>query len=273
MISSRVRQFVVAALLAVSVSVTVFAIRYGQPDNGQHPYVGIVVFYDQAGVPQWRCTGTLISPTLLLTAGHCTELERGAQVWFDEHSADLTRAGYPYTGGVTGTAHTYPEWEGGLYLPNTGDAGVVVLREPVTLPAGFSFPQLAPAGYLDQLATARGQKDVMFKVVGYGLQQVRPFYSAVRDRLWGWVQLVNLRSALTDGYNIQTTNAPGKGTGGSGTCFGDSGGAIFTGSNQIVAVNSFVLNDYCAGASFGYRVDRAEVQDWITSCLDGTCDE
>lgn len=247
----------VAVALAVALSATVYAVKYGVPDDGEHPYVGLVVFYDSDNVPQWRCTGTLISPTVLLTAGHCTELEGPAQVWFDEN-VNLV-PGYPYSGGVKGTAYMYPD---GSVFPNTGDVGVVVLEDEVTL---NNYPSLAPVGYLDDLATARGQKSVNFKVVGYGLQAVKPFYLAFRQRLKAWVQLVNLNSALNDGYNIQTTNAPGKGTGPGGICFGDSGGAIFNEANQIVAVNSFVLNDNCAGASFGFRVDTQDVQEWVLS--------
>jgi hypothetical protein len=118
---------------------------------------------------------------------------------------------------------------------------------------------------------ARGTKNVNFEVVGYGLQSVKPEISDFRFRLKAWVQLVNLRSALTDGYNIQTTNSPGKGTGPGGTCFGDSGGAIFrvdpAGNHLIVGVNSFVLNPNCAGPAFGYRVDRQPVQEWINGLL------
>jgi hypothetical protein len=263
MLSKRALRGLLGLTLALSVSATVLAVRYGVADDGEHPYVGLIVFYNAAGTPQWRCTGTLISPTVVLTAGHCAELNESAQVWFGERATD--NVGYPYTGGVTGRAHTYPGWRGGLYLPDTGDAGVVVLDEPVD--ADF-YPALAPVGYLDDLATARGTKDVNFEVVGYGLQEVRPRYSAIRDRLKAWVQLVNLRSALTDGYNLQTTNAQGKGTGGGGICFGDSGGAIFNRAHGIVAVNSFVLNENCAGSSFGYRVDKPDVQEWINSFLD-----
>lgn len=257
-------QSVLATILAVCAGATVLAVRYGVPDNGEHPYVGLIVFSDASGAPQWRCTGTLLSPTVMLTAGHCTELNGPARVYFEEHAAN--QIGYPSSGGVTGQAYTYPGWRGGLFLPDTGDAGVVVLDQPAG-PAGYPYPALAPVGYLDQLDTARGRQPVSFKVVGYGLQSVRPTLSAVRDRLKAWVQLVNLRSALTDGFNLQTTNAPGAGTGGGGTCFGDSGGAIFTGTNAIVAVNSFVLNSNCAGASFGYRVDTADVQQWVLSFL------
>ncbi|MGE0815722.1 MAG: trypsin-like serine protease [Vicinamibacterales bacterium] len=259
---SRLVRITLTAALTLMVSAAVMAVRFGDPDNGEHPYVGLIVFSDTSGTPQWRCTGTLIAPTVMLTAGHCTELNGPARVWFQEKAAQQT--GYPFSGGITGRAYTYPGWQGGLYLPDTGDTGVVVLDQAVSLPF---YPPLAPAGYLDDLATARGLKDVNFKVVGYGLQSVKPQLSSVRDRLKAWVQLVDLRSALTDGFNIQTTNAQGKGTGGGGTCFGDSGGAIFTGTNHIVAVNSFVLNDNCAGASFGYRVDQAAVQSWIATFI------
>ncbi len=71
-------------------------------------------------------------------------------------------------------------------------------------------------------------------------------------------KLVNLRSALTKGYNLHTSNNPGKGHGTSGgACFGDSGGPVLY-NDEIVAVTSFGLNYNCKGADFAYRVDT----DW-----------
>jgi V8-like Glu-specific endopeptidase len=46
--------------------------------------VGLVVFYNSAGSPLHRCSGTMVSPTTLLTAGHCTAGTAAARVWFDE---------------------------------------------------------------------------------------------------------------------------------------------------------------------------------------------
>ena len=254
--------FTIVGLLILATPAS--AVTFGQPDNGQHPYVGLAVFYAH-GAPQWRCSGTLMTPTVFLTAGHCTS-DGGAtpidsaQVWFDEHVT--TASGYPNSGGVTGTPIPHPNWTGGLTVPNTHDVGVVILNTAVT---DKGFGKLAPAGYLDGLATQRGQQDVSFTVVGYGLQEVKPRFSALRDRLKATVKLVNLTSLLTDGYNIQTSNDPGKAHRG-GTCFGDSGGPVFAGgfeSNLVVGVNSFVLNENCKGAAFAHRTDIADTLNFL----------
>lgn len=239
----------VAASLAAAVglSTPAAAVTNGQPDNGAHPFVGLIVFYDSADAPMHRCTGTMISSTTMLTAGHCTSGTASAQVWFDEHVT--TGAGYPLSGGITGDPVTYPGYTGAI--PDTGDVGVVLLDSA----PGLGAASIAPVGALDSLATQRGRQNVRFDVVGYGLQEVKPREMAERSRLRASVRLVNLTSALTDGYNIHHSGAPG--TGG-GTCFGDSGGPVFSeASFEIVAVTSFGLNANCAGGGFGYRVDTA----------------
>ena len=45
------------------------AITNGQPDGNRHPYVGLIVFDDAEG-PAWRCSGSLLPPEVVLTAGH-----------------------------------------------------------------------------------------------------------------------------------------------------------------------------------------------------------
>jgi len=64
------------------------AITNGQPDGNNHPYVGLVVFdvLDGNGnqVPSHRCSASLLTPTVVLTAGHCTDGTYAARIWFDE---------------------------------------------------------------------------------------------------------------------------------------------------------------------------------------------
>jgi hypothetical protein len=242
-----------AALVGIGVAAPAEAITNGQPDGNNHPMVGLVVFYNSSGTPTHRCSGTMISSKVLLTAGHCTYGAASAQVWFNEHVT--TSLGYPLTGGFTGKPHTYT-YNGALSLPDTGDVGVVVLQKK----PGVGAASVAGVGTLDNMAV-QDQRQVTFDVVGYGLQDIRPTQMAERSRLWATTRIVNLGSALTDGYNIHQSAAPG--TGG-GTCFGDSGGPVFLqGTYTIVGVNSFVLNQNCAGAGFAYRVDVAGANAFI----------
>lgn len=250
---------VLAVLLVALVAVMpVFAVMFGAPDGNGHPYIGLVVFYDEAGTPLWRCSGTLLSPTVFLVAGHCTDGTASAQVWFESSAVGT---GYPYTGGVTGDTYTHPNfiWQ----IPNTSDVGIVVLDHRVKM---GTYGQLPPLGYVDQLAAQPGV--VQVDLVGYGLQGVMPLYSADKERYAGDAFLKALGSSLTDGYNIQVSSDPGNGNGSGGLCFGDSGGPVLAdGTNIVLGVNSFVINSYCRGNGFSYRVDIANAQNFILPFL------
>ena len=146
---------------------------------------------------------------------------------------------------------------------DTKDVGIVILDQPIILP---EYGVLAPAGSLDVLATRRGLQEVTFTASGYGLTKSNPVrVTSFRERLMATGTLVNLRNALTDGFNLQTIG-PGRGRG--GTCSGDSGGPVFYGpstSNTIVGVTSFGLNPYCKGVDFAFRTDTEAVIAWIVS--------
>ena len=265
-----------------------FGITKNWVEDNEHPYVGLAVFYDSNGDFLWRCSGSLISPTKFLTAGHCADTAEGAvtaRVYFQQDAgANYDPAteldpvtGYPEfcaigTLGTTcatvsaGKIHNFG-FANFAGFPNTRDVGVLILDQPIAL---SEYGQLPSAGQLDNLGTARGKKDTVFTVSGYGLSYSSQEHSAVpsisfRVRLMANSTLVNLNSAQTAGYNVQTQ---GNGNDRGGTCSGDSGGPVFLGgstSNLIVAVTSFGLNAICRGTDFGYRVDRTEVLNWINS--------
>src|SRR2546430_13387356 len=77
--------FALAALAAIATPV--FAITGNWVDDNEHPFVGLVVFYDASGAFIWRCSGSLISPTKFVTAGHCADTAEGAasaRVYFQQ---------------------------------------------------------------------------------------------------------------------------------------------------------------------------------------------
>ncbi|MBA2362801.1 MAG: trypsin-like serine protease [Chloroflexia bacterium] len=267
---------IVLGLFAATAS-SAQAITGNYVEDNEHPFVGLVVFYDEAGEFIGRCSGSLLTSTVFLTAGHCTDGATTARVYFQQdaganYDPDTEVdpvSGYPETcaAGTLGvTCATSDEvynygYDGFASFPNTRDAGLVILDQPITL---AEYGVLAQAGSLDRLATRRGRQDLTFTSSGYGLTRVNPvFLESYRSRLMATSRLTNLRSALTGGFNLQL-NGNGRDRG--GTCFGDSGGPVFYGgysSNTIVGVTSFGLNGNCAGVDFAYRTDQAAVIAWI----------
>jgi secreted trypsin-like serine protease len=255
-------------LLLVVFIIPVAAVQFGELDGDDHPHVGLLVF-DVGGSPAWRCSGTLLSPTVMLTAGHCTFGTSGGRVWFEpDVGAGRPDNGYPFGGGTSiefVEIYTHPEYiDAAFYLY---DVGVVILAESVYLD---TYGTLADIGLLDRLAVRRGLQDQSFTVVGYGLQSVVPSLQADLVRYQGSVQLIDVRgtAGIPAGTSASFTNNPGKGNGSGGTCFGDSGGPIFYGdSNVIAAVTSYGLNANCAGTGGGYRVDTVDDQAFINQFL------
>ena len=257
--------FSVIVILAVAVS-PVGAVTDGELDGNGHPYVGLMVAQTEAGAPLWRCSGTLITPTLFLTAGHCTEAPAAhVEIWFAaDVESGIPANGYPFNGDVGGTPHTHPQ-----YNPNAFflfDLGVVVLDEPVVMSQYGALPGL---NQLDSLKTRRGQQDVIFTAVGYGLQMSFPDAASwkehnLRVRMVAHPKLNQINGGIVGDFSLLLSNNTNTG----GTCFGDSGGPNFIGdSNVIGGVTSFGLNGNCAGTGGVYRVDRADDLNWLATFL------
>jgi secreted trypsin-like serine protease len=256
-----------AAALTLSLAAPATAITFGQPDDGQHPFVGIMVALveNDAGElePGWRCSGTLVDPTHFLTAGHCTYGADSVEVWFDEE-VDRDLSTYPVGGedSVTGSPYTHPDYDDAAFYLN--DLGMVVLDEPVALDEYGLLPEL---GYFDDFFVKRGQNKQEFTAVGYGLQRSMPdqtgLTEAELERRQATLRIINQDAAFGEkkaGNSVLFTNNAA----GGGTCSGDSGGPIFVaGTTTVAAVTSFGMNSICAGTGGGYRVDTADDLDWL----------
>jgi Trypsin len=268
-----------AAVLVMTTAVPAGAITGDYAQDNEHPFVGLVVFYDAEGAFHHRCSGALLTPTVFLTAGHCTAGASSARVYFQQDAgADWSPgseavSGYP-SACAPGTEGTLCATSQEMYnygftgldaVPETKDAGLVILEQPIAL---TEYASLAAPGTLDTLSARRGQQETTFTASGYGVTEVNPVSTtSFRERLMAESRLTNLTSASNDGYNVQT-NGNGKDRG--GTCTADSGGPLFYGpteSNIITGITSFGHSRYCKGTGFSYRTDRQEVIDWIASSM------
>lgn len=234
----------IVVVLSVILAGSALAITNGQPDGDNHPYVG-VAFGPSAGGGHAFCSTAAISPTVLVTAAHCFV---GPDVWviFAETLPSVSS----YTGTWTPDPDYCPGCGGGLPGFNTHDVAVIVLDEPVTLPR---YAQLPAEGLVDTLPM---RTDV--DLVGYGRQFDQgggPRYpeDGSLTRYYAPTQLVASNHAISDEY-IKLTANPAQGKG--GFCFGDSGGPdLLGGTDIILAVNSYLTSENCAGVTYSNRID------------------
>src|SRR5215218_8725772 len=158
-----------------------------EPDF-EHEYVGLIVFYDEDGEFLWRCSGSLLTDRVFLTAGHCTDIGEGAvsaRIYFEQDAgANYDPAtgvdpvsGYPETGGITAStiySYGFANFAG---FPQTRDVGLAILDAPVqtVYPDINTYASLAAAGTLDTYGTGQ---DAPVTVSGYGLSFTNPAMTA-----------------------------------------------------------------------------------------------
>lgn len=217
-----------AALMATAAS----AINTGGfPDNGRHPNVGAILVPARSGIGYAEvCSGTLVSPTLFLTASHCTAFlesdPRPEYVTFDESEVENNP-----TGLIPATALTNPAYKGGY----RDDVSLMRLDTPVN---DITPAPLPPLGYLDSVGLTQASK---MTVVGYGTREQvvgngPPTFPFEGSREYA----IGSFNALTPQWLKMSQNAA---HGDSGACYGDSGGPTFLGagddeSDIVVAVTS-----------------------------------
>jgi V8-like Glu-specific endopeptidase len=257
----RALMLLVAGVLFLSMAPPAGAVTDGVPDGDGHPYVGLMVAQAEDGNPLWRCSGTLLSSSVFLTAGHCTEAPAAhIEIWFDaDVESGIPANGYPFTGDVGGTPYTHPQYDPtAFYL---FDLGVVMLDEWKEMEEYGVLPQL------NQLDSLRPRRSTTFTAVGYGLQKAFPTAADWKEerqriRMVAYPHLVQINTGFTGDGSLVLSNNTNTG----GTCFGDSGGPNFVGrTNVIGGVTSFGLNWTCGGTGGVYRVDRSDDLAWLAT--------
>ena len=154
------------------------AVTDGELDGDGHPQV-VLLLMEVGGKPMYRCSATLLSPTVVLTAGHCTsnypdEPYSGMRVFY-ESDVQNGNNNYPYAGpnsveAVSWAAH--PLYETAPFFVH--DVGVVILQEPGIVLDADKYGKLPTVDQFDAFKTKRGQQKVTFTSVGYGLQESFP---------------------------------------------------------------------------------------------------
>jgi Trypsin len=236
----------VASLAAgVAVAAPAAAITNGSPDGQGHPNVGGLVASAPYSDGTWiYCSGTLISPTVFLTAAHCDEGTPRVRVSFSSayQDGDTTYAG---------TFHADPAYDQAQSDPH--DIAVVVLDKPVK---GIAPARLPAAGSLANLPTTQ-----QFTSVGYGAYTVtnQPgghayLYDDVRGVATGTLNATN-PAWLRISMNPSTDNG--------GTCYGDSGGPNFLGTSDVVAATTITGDAVCRSTNVDYRLDTPSARAFL----------
>ena len=281
----RIRTALAALAVTVLASVTsagpAAAITGGEPDGNDHPNVGLILFYDATG--RYRCTATLISPTVLLTAAHCTDGVVGSvlvtfktaisQTGDPKPFADAANPAAGYTdaeiaaqGALSGTAYTHDQYSDFTDTANWNDVGVVVLDEPVV---GIEPATIAPLHYLDQF-TPRILNKTAFDVVGYGTEVRQAESGPQKPTPMSYPLIRRQTSVIGQKLTAQILQANGNehdNRAGGGTCFGDSGGPIFH-DGLIAGVTSYGYTDNCRYLDGYQRVDITAAQNFINPFID-----
>jgi secreted trypsin-like serine protease len=241
-------------------------------DGTAHPSVVALLYRTPDGSKAYQyCTGTLISPTVVLTASHCNDglLETG---W------DLIVTNDPVLPPVDGTGWFAADLKNVAAVKQVvmnplyqrgyrDDVSAQVLGKPLAV-AKRDFPALPVAGVLDQMQAEGTLRSTPTTVLGYGTIQktVVPGSGPV------FLDSSERRSAVLytkslDAVWIHQEMSISKDQG--GACYGDSGGPSLmelNGRTTVVGVTS-TGDNACYATNVSSRVDTAAALGFLAGVL------
>jgi len=235
-------------------------ITNGKLDGGAHPYVGTIALLEADGSWSNRCSGSLISSTVFLTAGHCVVnrlLGRAHGTYGVSFDADFYG---PTRTIITGTYFLHPQWAQG---PSSGsipnDIGVILLDAAVS---DRGLATLPGADLLTQLAEQGGLRSQKFTLVGYGATDASRgggFRVGVDGVRRTGTSLFQALPPAGDLIYLQGNKALGL----NDVCYQDSGGPdLFEGTNLIAGVNS-LIDPNCTAVARSQRIDTDNIRAFL----------
>ena len=258
----RLRVVALFCTVAAVLAATAQGITFGEPDGTRHPNVGALVadWNEESPGPDQFCTGTLVAPSLFLTAAHClTGWEEGTQFWVTFSPVYDEAAASP-SGLVPVSSFTIHEDFG---QPGGGGDAHDIAMVTLASPQSATPAELPDLGLLDEMSQQE-LRELGFTTVGYGIvrnSKERGPHAFIDEttRLVAQQTLLSLQPTwLTLNMNPST--------GSGGTCYGDSGGPHFLGgmtSNLIVSLT--VTGDaMCRATDKTYRLDTVSAQEFLS---------